>query len=588
MKLLLVGNPNAGKSTLFNRLTGGHARVGNWHGVTVGALEGQAKIAERQVTVVDLPGIYTPQGRSMEERLTREYLDAEPSAYVLFVAECTSLPRAVELMFSLCSGRKTALILTKRALFERRGGKINAEALSRQLCCPVLCAEEKQGFFKEIGRIFSVQPLTRRNVEWEMVYTAEQCKTGRFERLLMNGWFAYPFFLFLLISAFLMTFAPRSPGDLMKNAVNFLFCDYLCGVASGISSVVLRGFLVDALLKGLGTVLGFLPQIALLFLFLILLEESGFLSRLAALTDGIFSKVGLNGRAVFSLVMGFGCTAAAILSTRGLDDKRIQRRTILCLPYISCSAKLPVYLTLSASWFDNAFLAVCILYASGVAIALLVAIFTNNEPRSPFVLELAPLQIPQPIFVFKALLFQVKQFIIKTATVILVFFTASWLLSNFTWTFVPCTVEKSMLAHVCAGLRFVFAPVGMDDWRIAYAALSGLIAKENVAGTIAMFFGTFPYGAASAAALSGFMLTCSPCVSAIAASARELGWRRALSYAALQTLTALLCSYAVYFLWQGGGYSLILLLPLPVYFLLRKGHEKVSRSGGRKAIGFHR
>ena len=144
MKLLLVGNPNAGKSTLYNRLTGGHARVGNWHGVTVGALEGRAKLAGRQVTVVDLPGIYTPQGRSMEERLTRAYLDENPTAAVLFVAECASLPRTLPLLFALCKGRKTALVLTKRRAFERRGGRVDGAALARRLCCPVFFCRGKE------------------------------------------------------------------------------------------------------------------------------------------------------------------------------------------------------------------------------------------------------------------------------------------------------------------------------------------------------------------------------------------------------------------------------------------------------------
>lgn len=590
MKLLLIGNPNAGKSTLFNCLTRGHARVGNWHGVTVGALEGRAKLAGKQVTVVDLPGIYTPQGRSMEERLTRAYLDDNPTAAVLFVAECASLPRTLPLLFSLCAGRKTALVLTKRRAFERRGGRVDRLMLSRRLGCAVFFAEEKRRLLLEdAAKVLASRPLTEKSVTVDGIWSQEREKLGALDALLMNTAFALPFFFVLLGAVFYATFAPGSPGDLAKGGIEYFFSDLLVGVASGIPSAVVRSLVTDALLAGLGTVLGFLPQIAILFFFLIILEESGILSRLAALTDGVFAGVGLNGRAVFSLVMGFGCTAAAILSTRGLDDRRVQRRTILCLPYISCSAKLPVYLTLAASFFENPFFAVLLLYALGVGIALLVAVFTSRGPRAPFLLELAPLQVPKADFVLKALLFQIKQFIIKTATVILVFFAASWLLSGFGWDFRPCDVEDSMLASVCTGLKWLFAPVGMGDWRIAYAALSGLIAKENVAGTIAMFYGAFPYGGASAFALAVFVLTCSPCVSAVAASARELGAKRAVLYAALQTLTALLACYLAYFLWTGGlVYALLLCLPVALFLLLRSRHESVCRKRGHKTLRIHR
>ena len=590
MKLLLIGNPNAGKSTLFNHLTRGHARVGNWHGVTVGALEGRAKLAGKQVTVVDLPGIYTPQGRSMEERLTRAYLDENPTAAVLFVAECASLPRTLPLLFSLCAGRKTALVLTKRRAFELRGGRVDRLMLSRRLGCAVFFAEEKRRLLLEdAAKVLASRPLTEKSVTVDGIWSQEREKLGALDALLMNTAFALPFFFVLLGAVFYATFAPGSPGDLAKGGIEYLFSDLLVGVASGIPSAVVRSLVTDALLAGLGTVLGFLPQIAILFFFLIILEESGFLSRLAALTDGVFAGVGLNGRAVFSLVMGFGCTAAAILSTRGLDDRRVQRRTILCLPYISCSAKLPVYLTLAASFFENPFFAVLLLYALGVGIALLVAVFTSRGPRAPFLLELAPLQVPKADFVLKVLLFQIKQFIIKTATVILVFFAASWLLSGFGWDFRPCDVEDSMLASVCTGLKWLFAPVGMGDWRIAYAALSGLIAKENVAGTIAMFYGAFPYGGASAFALAVFVLTCSPCVSAVAASARELGAKRAVLYAALQTLTALLACYLAYFLWTGGlVYALLLCLPVALFLLLRSRHESVCRKRGHKTLRIHR
>lgn len=592
MRILLVGNPNAGKSTLFNLITGGHAKVGNWHGVTVGVLERETVIGGTKTAVCDLPGIYSVDAMSMEEKLARDFVLSHGEDAILFVSECGSLDRSLPLFFDLVgAGRRAALVLTKRKRFMREGGKIDCAGLKRTLGVPVIDAEgkRKNALKEEIASALS-RPVTPVRADVSALYTSAREGLSRADGLLLNGFFALPFFLILLLAAFFLTFAPRFPGDLMKNAVESLFSQTLFNLADGIASPVLRSFVQTGLLSSLGSVLCFLPQIALLYLFLILLEESGLLSRLAVLTDGFFARLGLNGRAVFSLLMGFGCTAAAILSTRGLDDKKIQRRVILALPYISCSAKLPVFLALSASFFDNPFVAVLLLYVLGAGISLAVALLLRPAKQPAFILELAPLQIPKPAFVLKSLLFQIKQFIIKVATVVLAFFLFSWLLSSFDFSFCLCAREESMLAVLCGGLKYLFAPIGMSDWRIAYAALAGLAAKENIAGALAMFYESFPYSAGSAFAFSVFILACSPCVSAIAASARELGWRRALPYALLQTASALLLSYLVYFALSGGALYLAL-AAAPVIALLisgKKNAQKLRRKRGKFLKRFHR
>ena len=594
-ELLLLGNPNAGKSTLFNALTGGHARVGNWHGVTVRALEGEAVLAGRRVRVSDLPGVYSAEGLSMEERSACAYLKEHPEGILCLVTECAALPRGLKLLSALGAGRRALLVLTKKRAFARRGGRVDERALGRILGIPVLSAEglsartlrERMGEALERAALFL--PSDGERTLPAAVFAPAAVGLSRADAVLLHPAAALFLFAVLLTAAFFLTFAPQGPGGLLKGLVENLFSVKLHALAQRIPSPVLRSFVGDGIIGSLGGVLCFVPQIMMLFLFLTLLEESGLLSRLAFLTDGTLSRVGLSGRAVFSLLMGFGCTAAAILSTRGLDDKKMQRRVILCLPYLSCSAKLPVYLTLSASFFSDPFPAVLLLYVLGAGIAFSVLVFLGEGQGAPFVLELAPLQLPDARLTAKTLCFQLKQFIIKMATVMLAFFVASWLLSSFDFSFRFCAAEESMLAHLCGGLKWLFAPIGMGDWRIAYAALSGLIAKENVAGTLELFFPVLPFGARSAFALAVFVLASSPCISAIAAAARELGAGRALACAALQTGSALLLSYFVYFLTGGCVRALPLLgIVLLAFFFGRTFRAGIHRKRGDLAPKLHR
>ena len=596
-KLLLIGNPNAGKSTLYNALTGGHARVGNWHGVTVSALEGEAMLSGNRVRIADLPGVYSADGLSMEERAACAYLEACPEGVVCLVTECAALPRSLALLSALAKGRRAILVLTKKRQFVRQGGTLEERELERILGIPVVSAEgvPPRELRERVGEALLRAGLMRgaseegRSLPKE-VYMRARMRLTKFDRFLLHPAAACAVFAFLLAAAFFLTFSPVGPGGLLKGLIEALIAQIKKAFQTHIPSPVLCSFVGEGLVGSVGGVLCFLPQIGMLFFFLSLLEESGLLSRLAFFTDGTLSRVGLSGRAVFSLLMGFGCTAAAILSTRGLDDKRMQRRVILCLPYLSCSAKLPVYLTLASSFFRDQFLAALLLYVLGAGLSFAVLLFMGGEKGAPFVLEFAPLRLPEAKTIAKALCFQLKQFIIKLGTVILAFFIASWLLSSFDFVFRFVPVEESMLAHLCGGLKWLFAPVGMEDWRIAYAALSGLVAKENVAASLELFFPAFPYGARSAFALAVFVLASSPCVSAVAAAAREVGAKLALLYAVAETAGALLLCYLVFFL-TGLGASAVLPLIAAVILIFSFGRTfraGIYRQRGNFAQKLHR
>ena len=641
MKVALAGNPNCGKTTLFNALTGSNQYVGNWPGVTVEKKEGTARLGDREITVVDLPGIYSLSPYSMEEIVARDFIIGEGPDAVIDIVDATNLERNLYLTVQLLElERPLVLALNFMDEVKARGDQIDVERLSKELGVPVVPITAKTGegldellqvahrqmhlgvtyepddlyddFTHDIHHrmgelIHDYAYAANLPAHWasikllegdgivakalnlpadvqnkldaiiaeyeassalgdretlvadsryryiERVVHASVVKgkgsegptlTEKIDRIVTGKYTALPLFLCAMLVMFVITFGPF--GSWLQDGVSALidlFSGWLEGAltAAGAPAVVIS-LACDGIISGVGGVLSFLPQIALLFFFLSFLEDSGYMSRAAFIMDRLLRRFGLSGKAFIPMLMGFGCSVPAIMGARTMENEKDRRMTILLIPFMSCSAKLPVYGLLSAAFFGPwAGLVVFGLYVIGMAVGILSGIFFKHtlfagEP-APFVLELPPYRFPSIENIATHVWQKVKGFLVKAGTLILAMSIVLWLLQSFDFSLhMVDDAANSMLGTLGALIAPVFAPLGFGFWQAAVALLTGFIAKEMVVSSLSMFYGfsLTAAGTAVAAAMTGFtplsafsmlvfILLYVPCVAATSTMAKELG-----------------------------------------------------------------
>ncbi len=545
MKVVLAGNPNAGKTTLFNALTKSSLRTGNFHGVTTSP----ARKTVKGVSYADVPGMYAFTPYSMEEQSAID--EVKSADLIINVVDALTLENSLNLTRQLlATGVKIIVYITKCASLKRRGGKIDCEKLSAHLGCPVLnCPPKKLKKYIESGNI----PYVTKNSSVSLAegYSGGNLKVSKADKLFCNRYFALFFFIASITLMFFLAFHPKMAGAVLKDLLEGLICEKLASaICVNLKSEAVISLISEGILGGAGGVISFLPQLFILYLALILLDESGITSALAFATDGLFEKAHLSGRAAFSLVSGFGCTAAAILTTRGYSTPSAQKRTVAILPFVPCGAKLPVFLTFLSPLFKNPFPVITCFYFAGLAVALIASLLIKSGGEG-MLSEVTPIVLPQIKAVAIKLCFQLKEFIIKVTGIVMLFCIASWFFSHFSFTFRYVEADKSMLAGFSRGLLPLFVPMGITDWRLAYAALCGFIAKENVAATVAMLL---PAGLgldlASSLAMCTFILLCPACVSAFTASCKEVGLKFSLKCVGAQLFIAFLGAYSIHLLFS--------------------------------------
>ncbi len=572
--LVLAGNPNAGKTTLFNRLTGARESVGNRSGVTV-------EITKRRLKgggawLADLPGVYSLTAGSAEERLACACLSETKPDAIVNIVDATHLERNLYLTTQLMElGIPLIVALNMMDEAQRQGLRIDTHALSERLGVAVVPVSALSGAGVSALRarmlhpaaIPCVRPASSPEARYRWIAAVVEDTTrrrarrssfsDRIDAVVTGAWTGIPIFLCLMALIFLLTF--DTLGAWLGDGVTVLL-GWLMGGAKTMlmriaAPVWLISLLCDGLMSGLGGILAFLPQIALLFFLLSLLEDSGYMARAAFLTDRLLGRFGLSGRACISLLMGFGCTVPAALAARTLPGRRERRRTIRLLPFMSCSAKLPVYALMTAAFFPaHRGLVMLGLYISGVAGGFIAARLTRGGGRADadagFVLELPPYRLPR---LKNTLLFaaeRIQHFISRAGTVILFMSMLLWLMTNFSFSL--CMVadpRDGMLAALGGMAAPLLAPLGFGFWQAAVALLTGLVAKEAVVSTLLLLCAAEGtqirelFTPVSALSFLVFVLLYSPCAAALATMKRELGGARHALFAALyQTALAFLAA----------------------------------------------
>lgn len=533
MRIALTGNPNSGKTTMYNALTGRNERVGNWAGVTVDKKEHPIKkayTAGAELIAVDLPGAYSMSPFTSEESIASSYVKKENPDVIINIVDSTNLSRSLFFTTQLLElGIPVVVALNKNDINKKKETKIDEVKLAEKLGCPVIktasnasegLADVVKAAVKQAGkqqnapyrqgdidltdktavekadrdRFTFVNDLVKQ-VETRKVLTKDENFGDKIDNVITNKLLGIPIFavvMFLLFQISQVWVGPFIADTLVGWMEQFQ--GWVGGLLEN-ASPLLSALLVDGIIGGVIAVLGFLPLVMIMYFLIALLEDCGYMSRVAVVLDPIFKKVGLSGKSVIPFVIGIGCGVPGIMASRTIKNERERRATAMLTPMMPCGAKIPVIALFAGAFFDDAGWVSAVMYFSGIILIFLGALLINKITgykvrKSFFIIELPEYKVPSLWGAFKSMCSRGWAYIVKAATIILLCNTAVQIMQTFDWTFhVAETADSSILAYIASPFAYVLFPiVGVLSWQLAAAAVTGFIAKENVVGTLAVCF----------------------------------------------------------------------------------------------------
>ena len=582
MKISLAGNPNSGKTTLYNAHTGKQEDVGNWAGVTVSKKE--AKLKEslgNNIDIVDLPGAYSIRPYTSEESITTDFIKTENPDVIINVVDSTNLNRSLFFTTQLLELNIPVVVALNKVDISKNVTDIDVSKLEKELNCKVVeisaakneglknlinvasessKLKEQKNLFKELSNIHNEEKQDKKRysivnniiskVENRIIRHNEETLEDKIDRFVTNPIIGTG--LFILIMAFIFDLSINTLGPLVADALVGFIKNFQNAVSGQLASMgtsdFLNALLTDGIIGGVGAVVGFVPLVMVLMFMLSLVEDSGFMARIALIFDPLFRKIGLSGKSIIPMIVGYGCSIPGIMATRTIKDEKQRRLTAMLTPFVPCGAKLPIIALFTAAFFKEQGYMFPLTYIVAFTVIICVGLILKkvtgaDNIKNYFIIELPQYRIPSIKRAFFKMLETGKDFITRAGTIIIVCNTVVFIMSsfNFKLQLVEDAVNTSILANVATPFAFLLIPVGIGVWQLAAAAITGFIAKEEVVGTLAVVYSmgaainsdfelvnamtvkeTMGITAVSALAFMFFNLFTPPCFAAIGAMKSEM------------------------------------------------------------------